>query len=166
MVIEKIGFGGGCHWCTEAVFASLKGVQKVDQGWISSESPNDTLSEAVLVHFDPSVISLRVLIEIHLLTHQSTSNHSMRKKYRSAVYSFPENGKETTQLLNSFAKQFDSPLVTKVLPFVAFEPSPEKYQNYFQKNHGKPFYETYISPKLSLLMREFKEFTRVEKNLT
>ncbi len=86
--LEKIGFGGGCHWCTEAVFQSLKGVEKVEQGWIASEGEASTLSEAVIVHFDTSQISLVLLIEIHLLTHESTSEHSMRKKYRSAIYYF------------------------------------------------------------------------------
>lgn len=156
MVIEKIGFGGGCHWCTEAVFASLKGVAKVDQGWISSEPPHDTLSEAVLVHFDPSIINLSVLIEIHLLTHASTSNHSMRGKYRSAIYSFSSNNQRAQQSLETLSEHFDSPLVTKILPYLAFESSPEQYQDYYLKNQGKPFCETHINPKLQLLMKEFR----------
>src|SRR3954451_12716902 len=85
---NKIGFGGGCHWCTEAVFLSLKGVEQVEQGWIASQPPYDAFSEAVVVTYDPLVITLTDLITIHLHTHASTSNHSMRQKYRSAVYWF------------------------------------------------------------------------------
>ena len=92
--MDKIGFGGGCHWCTEGVFQSLIGVNHVDQGWISSEVPNDNYSEGVIVNFDPQVISLHVLVEIHLLTHSSTSNHSMRDKYRSAVYTYDQSQAE------------------------------------------------------------------------
>ena len=160
MKTEKIGFGGGCHWCTEAVFTSLKGVTKVDQGWISSEPPHDTLSEAVVVHFDSSAISLQVLIEIHLLTHASTSNHSMRGKYRSAIYSFPNNDEEAKRSLDVLSKNFDSSLVTKVLPYVTYTASPEKYQDYYQKNQGKPFCETHINPKIQLLMREFGDHVK------
>ncbi len=86
--MEKIGFGGGCHWCTEAVFQALIGVEKVEQGWIASEGENDSFSEAVIVHFDESTIDLSTLTAIHLFTHSCTSEHSMWKKYRSAVYTF------------------------------------------------------------------------------
>ncbi|MFV8270119.1 peptide-methionine (S)-S-oxide reductase [Flavobacterium sp. GT2N3] len=58
MIIKKVGFGGGCHWCTEAYFQSLKGVEIVEQGWISSKFPEDIFSEAVIVHYNPSVIPL------------------------------------------------------------------------------------------------------------
>ena len=84
--MHKIGFGGGCHWCTEAVFQFLKGVTKVDQGWISSKEPNAYFSEAILLEYNPQLISLETLVSIHLHTHSSTANHSMRVKYRSAVY--------------------------------------------------------------------------------
>ena len=86
--LYKIAFGGGCHWCTEAVFQSLKGVEKVEQGFITSYDQNNTFSEAVIVDFNTEKIDLKTLVEIHLHTHKSTSNHSMRKKYRSAIYVF------------------------------------------------------------------------------
>jgi peptide methionine sulfoxide reductase MsrA len=66
---SKIGLGGGCHWCTEGVFESLLGVTCVNQGWIASNGENSDYSEAVEVYFDPAVISLADLIEIHLHTH-------------------------------------------------------------------------------------------------
>lgn len=84
----KVALGGGCHWCTEAVFQSLKGVKKVEQGYACSINENSWFSEAIIVHFNEAEIDLSVLIEIHLHTHKSTSNHSMRYKYRSAVYVF------------------------------------------------------------------------------
>jgi peptide-methionine (S)-S-oxide reductase len=83
---NKVGFGGGCHWCTEAVFQSLRGEIEVQQGWISSDKNEVSFSEAVVVYFDSNLISLQTQIEIHLMTHPSTSAHSMSGKYRSAIY--------------------------------------------------------------------------------
>ena len=57
---RKIGFGGGCHWCTEAVFMALKGVAKVEQGFIAPEGGIDNLSEAVIVHYNAELIELKV----------------------------------------------------------------------------------------------------------
>ena len=89
----KIAFGGGCHWCTEAVFQQLKGVIRVEQGFVASVNEYQSFSEAVIVHFNPSIIPLKILVEIHLYTHKSTSNHSMRSKYRSAIYYFTDEEK-------------------------------------------------------------------------
>ena len=163
-IIEKIGFGGGCHWCTEAVFQSLKGVEKVEQGWIASEGEAGTYSEAVIVHFDTSQISLSVLIEIHLRTHKSASEHSMRKKYRSAIYYFEaEQQIAVPQLLKGFQIKFDHRLITQVLPYVRFKPSGIDIENYYYKNPEKPFCTAFIDPKLKLLLSSFSTFTAKEK---
>ncbi len=74
--IDKIGFGGGCHWCTKAVFQSLNGVNNVKQGWIASDGEAFAFSEAVIVEYNAKIIPLEVLIEVHLRTHKSTSEHS------------------------------------------------------------------------------------------
>ncbi|MGL1885820.1 MAG: peptide-methionine (S)-S-oxide reductase [Reichenbachiella sp.] len=130
-MMTKIGFGGGCHWCTESVFQSLKGVQKVAQGWIASINENDTFSEAVIVHFDTALIDLSVLIEIHLNTHSSSSTHAMRSKYRSSVYTFEETQFDAAvEIIAGFQKAFNNELITEVYPFDDFKPSPTQFQNY------------------------------------
>lgn len=100
-VYPRIIFGGGCHWCTEAVFQSLKGVRTVEQGFISSYGGNDTFSEGVIVHYNAAVISPMDLTAIHLHTHQSTVDHSMRGKYRSAIYIFDEVDRDASESMNS-----------------------------------------------------------------
>ncbi|CAM1342431.1 peptide-methionine (S)-S-oxide reductase [Tenacibaculum amylolyticum] len=155
---SKIGFGGGCHWCTEAVFQHLKGVLKVEQGWIASTGEEHTFSEAVIVYFDPELIDLKTLIEIHLYTHKSTSNHSFRKKYRSAVYTFSnEQALIAKQHILSFQPDFNYEVITNVLPFVEFKISPEEFRNYYKNNPAKPFCKTYINPKLKLLLNKFSK---------
>ncbi|WP_309597677.1 peptide-methionine (S)-S-oxide reductase [Flavobacterium oreochromis] len=118
MNLEKIGFGGSCHWCTEAIFQSLKGVEKVKQGWIRSKNQNQNFSEAIVLYYDPKLISLPLLIEIHLHTHSCTSNHSMREKYRSAIYYFNKNDKEyALNTIKQLQKDFQDKIITQVLPF-------------------------------------------------
>ena len=155
---EKIGFGGGCHWCTEGVFSVLNGVLKVDQGWIASTYPNDWLSEAIIVTFDPEIISLKELFQIHLLTHSSTSNHSMRKKYRSAIYTFNELQTESSmEILEMISEEEKTKFVTKVLPFSHFKKSEESFQNYFLKQPEKAFCKTYIHPKIKAIQARHKK---------
>lgn len=159
----KIGLGGGCHWCTEAVFQSLKGVNKVDQGYIASVGEHRSFSEAVIVTFDEQKISLESLIEIHLNTHRSTSNHSMREKYRSAIYTFShEQPDEANLILNKLQTHFNENIVTKVYAFSKFKASRDDIQNYYIKHHDKPFCERFVSPKLQLLLDKFT--TKVNKN--
>ena len=155
-VNNEIGLGGGCHWCTEAVFQTLRGVQQVDQGFICSSPPDDTWSEAAIVRFDPKVIGLPSLIDIHLHTHASTSQHSMRAKYRSAIYvSSTRQAYEAIAILNDMQYAFSEPLVTRVLPVAGFRSSEPTWRGYFEKNGGNQFCERYIEPKLEKLRNAY-----------
>jgi peptide-methionine (S)-S-oxide reductase len=158
MPLQKIGFGGGCHWCTEAYFQSLRGVEKVEQGWIASNPPNEAFSEAVIVHYDPQIIPLKILIAIHLHTHAATKRHHFREKYRSAVYVFDGNIQEAETMIQEHQSDFAEPLITQVLPFAAFKENTETYQNYFQKNSEGAFCKTYILPKLKMMEAEYATY--------
>ncbi|WP_369686030.1 peptide-methionine (S)-S-oxide reductase [Mariniflexile sp. AS56] len=161
--IQKIGFGGGCHWCTEAVFQMLKGVSVVEQGWIASEGEAQEFSEAVIVTYNAEEISLEILIEIHLYTHKSTSQHSMREKYRSAVYYFnAEDSEPIKETIRSLQSKFNNEIITQTLAFKNFKASHEAIKNYYLKNPQKPFCETYINPKLKLLIQQFTSVTIIE----
>ena len=160
--VTQIGFGGGCHWCTEAVFSALQGVHQVEQGYISSHAPNNAYSEAVLVDYDEQDIQLKTLIEIHLRTHASASQHSMRGKYRSAVYvSDHDLARRCDRLLISLQDNFENPLVTQVLKMLDFRLSSDRYRNYYLSNPDKPFCTTYIEPKLAMLKRDFSTAIKV-----
>lgn len=161
---QKIALGGGCYWCTEAVFQTLDGVENVEQGFVAPEESNATYSEAVIVHFNHALISLKDLIEIHLHTHQSTSAHSMRSKYRSAIYTFSKKQHdEAMSIIEIFQDEFANGLITKVLPFGSFEASNEQFRNYYYNNPQKPFCEKYITPKLKVLRSCFPENVRLTK---
>lgn len=154
--MQQIGFGGSCHWCREAIFQSVIGVTKVDQGWIASTGEATTFSEAVIVEFDSSVITSETLIAIHLHSHSCTAVHVMRAKYRSAIYTFDENQTiGATQILAGLQADFEESIITRVLPFVDFKLNTENYLNYYYNNPQKPFCENIVSPKLRALRKRF-----------
>lgn len=153
---SKIAMGGGCHWCTEAVFQALKGVLKVEQGYIASLGTAASFSEGVIVHFDPAEIPLDRLIEIHLHTHKSTSAHSFRDKYRSAIYFFEEEEESRIpEILSQLQKDFEEEIITQVLPFKEFKASRQSIQDYYRSNPDKPFCQRYIAPKLQFLLKHY-----------
>jgi len=152
----KIGLGGGCHWCTEAVFQSIIGVLKVEQGFVATAEHPENFSEAVIVHFNSAIITLKELIDIHLHTHSSTKNHTMRSKYRSAVYVNDVTQKSlVNEIIKKLAYGFEDPVITKAHIFGSFKPSLKQFQNYYLKNPQKPFCKAHIKPKMGLLMRKF-----------
>lgn len=153
--MDKIGFGGGCHWCTEAVFQALNGVDHVEQGWIASAPPFDTFSEGIIVHYNEN-INLDTLIEVHLLTHSSTSAHSMRNKYRSAVYYFDKDDQTQAQsIISGLALKNNVNYITQTLPFGDFRLNTESQLNYYKNNKQAPFCKTYIDPKLTAIRERF-----------
>lgn len=129
---SKIGLGGGCHWRTEAVFESLLGVACVNQGRIASNGKNSDYFEAVGVYLEPLVISLTELIGIHLHTHASRSNHSMRHKYRSAIYLYDDSQfEQAAEILNDFRAKFYEALITQAYPFKGFKKNKIELVDYF-----------------------------------
>ncbi|TRO66487.1 peptide-methionine (S)-S-oxide reductase [Christiangramia sabulilitoris] len=154
----KIGFGGGCHWCTEAVFQSLIGVEKVGQGYISTREAPEEFYEGVLVRYDPDSISLKTLIKVHISSHKSTSNHSMRSKYLSAVYTFDQKQfREVEKILKIFTSQTEDRLITRPIRIKDFKASRPEIINYYKTDPERPFCKTYIEPKLKILRNEFEE---------
>jgi peptide-methionine (S)-S-oxide reductase len=166
-MINKIGFGGGCHWCTEAVFNHISGVNNVEQGWIRSYAPNDIFSEAVVVHYETELVSLEFLTRVHLASHSSTSNHSMRNKYQSAIYFINENDKsKLNRIMTRLKIETQKSYITQILRFSEFKINTEEYINYFDKNPDAPFCHTYIIPKLKLIQNKFGKENFVSENIS
>ncbi|MDT7830934.1 peptide-methionine (S)-S-oxide reductase [Flavobacteriaceae bacterium S356] len=162
--MEKIGLGGGCHWCTEAVFQSLKGVSNVAQGYIASKQYASSFSEGAIIEFDSAIIPLHILLEIHVLTHKSMSDHSMRPKYRSAIYTFSDaQRKDAKEILRKLEKSSSSKIITEVISYHAFKSSREEILNYYYNNPEKPFCKTYIDPKIKILQTQFSDQVNNEK---
>ncbi|MEC5218454.1 peptide-methionine (S)-S-oxide reductase [Actimicrobium sp. GrIS 1.19] len=160
--ISSIGLGGSCHWCTEAIFQSLRGVQEVRQGWLTPPGVED-FSEGVVVRFDAEVITLATLVAVHLYTHSCTANHSMRHKYRSAVYaSSPGLAAQAQAAITQLQAEFERPIITQVLSFGAFRENTEEYRNYYVQDPEKPFCRTFIHPKLQIIRQRFGAYVAAE----
>jgi peptide-methionine (S)-S-oxide reductase len=165
--IEKVGLGGGCHWCTEGVFQALKGVEQVEQGFIQSDPPSDTWAEGVIVHFDPAKIDLKILIEVHLRTHTASKAFVAAGKYRSAVYVFEDRQQlRATDMIAALQCELEAPVETRVLPFRRFKPSDERYQNYYATDPQRPFCRRFIDPKLEFIRQNFAEHVSTPSSQT
>jgi len=151
-VVKTIALGGGCHWCTEAVFQQLEGVSNVRQGYVKSDAPNDAWSEAICLDYQTSVIDLEHLIDVHLETHASTSMHQRREEYRSAIYFMDEPQKGALELvLSSLSRKRTKSYITQLIPFVEFKASRQSIQNYYRTRPEAPFCKRYIEPKLEVV---------------
>lgn len=134
---------------------------EVRQGWVSPAEAREVYSEAVLVQFDPELIALATLVKVHLHTHSCTSMHSMRSKYRSAVYVFDDVQAEIVRLAIQDSQQdFADNIITEVLPFGDFKLNTEEFLDYYYRNPDKPFCTTYIDPKLRIIMEQFSGSAR------
>jgi peptide-methionine (S)-S-oxide reductase len=167
-------FGGGCFWCTEAVFLALKGVSKVESGYSGGTIENPTYQqvstgrtghvEVIQIIFDPETISFRELLEVFFATHDPTTlnrqGNDVGTQYRSVVFYHNAQQKEVAeeyiQELEE-SKVFGKPIVTTVEPFSAFYKAEEYHQNYFARNPNQPYSRAIIPPKLLKLKKDFTD---------
>jgi peptide-methionine (S)-S-oxide reductase len=155
---QKIGLGGGCHWCTEGIFQMLRGVAQVEQGFIRSDPPANVWAEGIGVHFDPLGIDLATLVEVHLRTHAASATYVATGKYRSAIYVHEDvQQQQATRTIASLQQEFEDPIETQVLRLRSFKPSDDRFRNYYANNPDKPFCRRYIDPKVDFIRRNFAE---------
>lgn len=115
------------------------------------------------MHFDPRQIPLAALVEIHLATHASTSDHALRPKYRSAIYAFDEAQRAAcSAILDALGRESGLRFVTQVLPFVGFRMNKSEWLDYYRTRPDAPFCSTYIHPKLQTLRRRYAAFVRTD----
>lgn len=131
-------------------------MKKVVQGFISPRLKPASFYEGVLVYFNPELIKLEKLIEIHLQTHKSTSNHRMRFKYLSAIYTFSDNQNTHAKFfLAQLQNNYKEKIITKAYSFHSFKASRKEIRNYYKTDPQRPFCKVYIEPKLELLKQEY-----------
>ncbi|WP_180017831.1 MULTISPECIES: peptide-methionine (S)-S-oxide reductase MsrA [unclassified Acinetobacter] len=167
--MQQALFGGGCFWCTEAIFLQLQGVQKVVSGYAGGQNPNPTYeqvcggdtnhAEVILIDFDENQITYSQLLEVFFATHDPTTlnrqGNDVGTQYRSVIYYFNDEQKETAQLTIDSLKAEGLNIVTELSPAPTFYPAEEYHQNFFAKNPNQGYCNFAIPPKLNKLQHKF-----------
>src|SRR3972149_6282354 len=168
MTKEVATLGGGCFWCTEAVFNELGGVEKVESGYSggSMEKPSyeDVCTgatghaEVIQVTFDPHTISYRDLLQVFFTLHDPTTLNrqgaDVGTQYRSVVFYHDEEQKATAEQAvreTEASGVWNAPIVTQVVPFEAFYRAEEYHQEYFKNNRYQVYCQMVIAPKVAKL---------------
>ncbi|OGO02373.1 MAG: peptide-methionine (S)-S-oxide reductase [Chloroflexi bacterium RBG_13_52_14] len=163
---------GGCFWCLEAVFAELKGVEKVVSGYTGGKVANPSYhevcagktghAEAVQITFDPRVISYKEILDVFFQIHDPTTLNrqgaDVGTQYRSAIFYHNDEQKAIAeQMIKEInaAKVWKSPIVTEVKPFSAFYPAEDYHRDYFRQNSSQPYCQVVIAPKLAKFRKHY-----------
>jgi peptide methionine sulfoxide reductase msrA/msrB len=169
---KKATFGGGCFWCTEAIFKLLEGVIKVESGYSGGKIDNPTYkevgsgktghAEVIEVTYDPEEISFKDLLRIHLSTHNPTTLNKQvadaGTQYRSII--FYRNDEEKDAVLDVIAEVnevYNEAVVTEVVPFEHFYKAEDYHQNYYDNNADTGYCQAVIDPKLNKFRALFKD---------
>lgn len=168
--LETAVFGGGCFWCTEAIFQNLKGVESVLPGYSGGTVPNPTYeqvcngstghAEATKIDFNPEIIKFEVLLEVFFATHDPTTKNrqggDVGEQYRSVIFYTTPEQKQTTEIyIKEAQKEFVSPIVTLLQPLDKFYEAENYHQNYFAENPDKAYCRVVINPKLEKFKKKF-----------
>jgi len=165
-------FGGGCFWCTEAVFQSLKGVTSVMPGYTGGTLKNPTYdqvatgrtghAESIKIEFDPSVISYADLLNVFFNTHDPTTVNmqgaDVGTEYRSAIFfASPEQEQTAREVIRELeeANAYDKPIVTEVVALGEFFHAEDYHRNYYKTNVAQPYCQLVIAPKLEKFQKKF-----------
>ncbi|MBL8150167.1 MAG: peptide-methionine (S)-S-oxide reductase MsrA [Blastocatellia bacterium] len=171
---EVATLGGGCFWCTEAVFDELKGVDSVESGYSGGSTPNPTYrevctedtghAEVVQIIFDPKVVSFKEILQVFFTVHDPTTLNrqgaDVGTQYRSVIfYHNDEQKKFASEVIKEItdAKIWDDPIVTEISPFKAFYKAEDYHQEYFKLNGEQPYCRAVIAPKVLKFRKLFKE---------
>lgn len=172
--LEKATLGGGCFWCTEAVYLELKGVTDVKPGYSGGNVKNPTYeqvcaettghAEVIQITFDPAVVSFTEILSVFFMTHNPTTlnqqGNDIGTQYRSAIFYHSEKQKEIAekiiQLFND-EKVYQNRIVTEVTEFDKFYQAENYHINYFARNKYKGYCEFIIAPKMEKFKKIFKD---------
>ncbi len=172
--IETAVFGGGCFWCTEAVFKMLKGVSKVLPGYaggtvvnptyLQVEEENTGHAQVIYIEYDPSVISYKTLLTVFFASHDPTTlnrqSYDVGTQYRSVVfYSSPEQKKEAEDFIKEIdnSNSIGAPVVTTLEPLTKFYEAENYHHDYYTNHKNQGYCQVIINPKLEKVQHQFSE---------
>jgi peptide-methionine (S)-S-oxide reductase len=172
--MQRVTFGAGCFWCTEAVFQQLKGVDSVVSGYSGGSVKNPTYkqvcagttghAEVIQITFDPKVISFVDLLEVFWKTHDPTTlnrqGHDSGTQYRSVIFYHTAEQKKLAQQYKEKldgSGAFGAPIVTQIAPISEFYVAEADHQNFYVDNPAHRYCKAVIGPKLEKFQEVFKD---------
>lgn len=174
---ETAVFGGGCFWCTEAVFAELKGVTRVTPGYTGGLTDKPTYQqvcggntghvEAVRIEYDPALISYNDLLEVFFYTHDPTTpnrqGNDVGEQYHSTIFYADDRQKDLAEKfiekLNA-SGDYRAPIVTTLRPLDKFYEAEDYHKDYYRENTNHVYCRVVITPKLAKLRAKFKDLAK------
>ena len=164
--------GGGCFWCLEAVYLEVRGVTRVESGYMGGQVLNPSYeqvctgqtghAEVVRLEFDPSVISYRDILEIFFTIHDPTTpdrqGNDVGTQYRSAIFfTSPEQETTARKVMAEMAAVWDAPIVTQIVPQETWYKAEEYHQNYFAQHPLQGYCAFVVAPKVQKFRKTFAE---------
>ena len=175
--LQTIVLGGGCFWCTEAVYVKVKGVVDVESGYSNGSAQRPSYeqvctgttghNEVVKLTYDPAQISLRQILEIFFVIHDPTQlnrqGNDVGDQYRSGIYFTSDEQKQVADGMireMSQDKLFGKPIVTEVKPLSNYWPAEEYHQDFFEKNPHQGYCMAVAGPKVAKFRKTFAELAK------
>ena len=176
--LQTLVLGGGCFWCTEAVYVQVRGVLDVESGYCNGNLPEPNYEmvcsgasgycEVVKLIYDPAQVSSRELLEIFFVVHDPTTlnrqGNDSGSQYRSGIYvSSTEQEQVARELLAELEASgvYRSPVVTELLPLDKYSPAEDYHQDYFERNPNQGYCMAVAAPKVAKFR---KTFARLQKD--
>ena len=177
MTTQTIVLGGGCFWCTEAVFKEVRGILDVESGYSNGQVQRPTYeqvcngttghSEVVKLSYDPEQISTRQILEIFFVVHDPTQlnrqGNDVGTQYRSGIYYTAEDQKQAADDIireMSQDKVYGKPIVTEVQPLANYWPAEDYHQDFFEKNPFQGYCLAVAAPKVEKFRKTFRELQK------
>jgi len=165
--LRQATFGGGCFWCTEAVFLEVKGIEKVVSGYSGGNAPGKPTyreicsgltghAEVIQVTYDENIISYESILIIFMTTHDPTQLNrqgaDVGTQYRSVIYYHNEQQEEIAQtVINALTPAYNEKIVTEISPLSIFYEAEKEHQAYYKNNQNSGYCSFVIDPKLQKL---------------
>ncbi|HWP11687.1 MAG TPA: peptide-methionine (S)-S-oxide reductase MsrA [Ramlibacter sp.] len=175
--LQTIVLGGGCFWCTEAVYVKVRGVTDVESGYSNGHLERPSYeqvctgttghNEVVKLTYDPAQISVRQILEIFFVIHDPTTLNRQGAdsgtQYRSGIYyTTPQQKDAADDMIRQMSqdKLFGRPIVTEVVPLSNYWPAEEYHQDFFEKNPHQGYCVAVAGPKVAKFRKTFAELVK------
>jgi len=172
---EEVVLGGGCFWCTEAVFLMLKGIVSVEPGYSGGKVANPTYEqvsagntghiEVIKVVYQPDLLSFEEILQVFFETHDPTTpnrqGNDVGPQYHSAIFYTTERQLQKAEhYIKVIAGRYTKPIVTTVAPLKNFYKAEDYHQKYYANHQGAGYCQVVIDPKVEKVKQKFKDLLK------